>query len=61
MNKDKENMHIQYEICSHHVEYAHFRGKLYQQNFQVFLISHMLVVEESYYPSHHSQHLKVEI
>lgn len=34
---------------------TNFRDKLYQQTFQAFLICQMHIVEEAYYPSHHSQ------
>jgi hypothetical protein len=57
----KKNLHIQCDICSHHEEeYEHFHDKLYRQTFHVFLISHMHIVEEAYYPSHHSQQLEAE-
>jgi len=61
MKKGKENLHIQYDICSNRVVHKHFRGKLYRQTFQVFLIFHMHIAEEAYYPSHRSQNLEAEL
>lgn len=52
-SKTTRDLHIQYDICFHHEEeHGHFHDKLYQQIFQIFLISHMRLVEAACCPSH---------
>ena len=55
-------LHIQYDICSHHgEEHGHFRDKLNQRIFQVFLNFHMYIVEAACYPSLRWQQPEAEI